>query len=78
MQRCTGSYSAAGNDGRSYTVEVWTNFTSSGHLHERTTEVAGFRTLCTSDGQHLNYTEKGRYQIVATGVVLQSDDPDAP
>ena len=78
MQRCTGSYSAGGNDGRSYTVEVWTNFTSAGHLQDPTPEVAGFRTLCTSDGQNLNYIEKGRYQIVATGVVLQSDDPDAP
>ena len=75
MQRCTGSYAAEGNDGRSYSVEAWVNFTSP---DDPTPEVAGFRTLCTSDGQNLNYIQKGRYQIVATGVVLQSDDPDAP
>jgi len=78
MQRCTGSYSAVGNDGRSYTVRVWHNFTSSGPLDDPVPEAADFRTLCTSDGRNLNYIEKGRYQIVATGVVLQSDDPDAP
>ena len=78
MQRCTGSHSAEGNDGRSYTVGVWTNFTSSGLLDDPAPEVADFRTLCTSDGRNLNYIQKGRYQIVATGFVLQSDDPDAP
>ncbi len=78
MQRCTGSYAAEGNDGRSYTVEAWANFTSSGRPDDPTPEVAGFRTLCTSDGRNLSYIQKGRYQIVATGVLLQSDDPDAP
>jgi hypothetical protein len=77
-QRCTGSYSAEENDGRSYTVRVWHNFTSSGPLDDPVPEAADFRTLCTSDGRYLNYIEKGRYQIVATGVVLQSNDPDAP
>ena len=74
MQRCTGSYAAEGNDGRSYSVEAWVNFTSP---DDPTPEVAGFRTLCTSDGRNLNYIQKGRY-LVASGVVLQSDDPDAP
>ena len=78
MQRCTGSHSAEGNDGRPYTVGVWTNFTSSRHLDDPKAEVAGFRSLCTSDGRYLNYIEKGQYQIVVTGVVLHSDDPDAP
>ena len=77
-QRCTGCYSAEASVGRSYTVEAWTNFTSPQTLDDPTPEVAGFRTLCTSDGQNLNYIEKGRYQIVATGVVLQSNDPYAP
>jgi hypothetical protein len=77
MQRCTGSYSAEGNDGHSYTVGVWTTFTGSGPLDDPAPEAAGFRTLCTSDGRNLNYIEKGRH-LVATGVVLQSDDPDAP
>ena len=78
MQCCTESYSAVGIDGRSYTVRVWHNFTSSGPLDDPVPEAADFRTLCTSDGRNLNYIEKGQYQIVVTGVVLHSDDPDAP
>jgi len=78
MQCCTESYSAVGIDGRSYTVRVCHNFTSSGPLNDPVPEAADFRTLCTSDGRYLNYIEKGQYQIVVTGVVLHSDDPDAP
>jgi hypothetical protein len=78
QQRCTGSYSTEADDGRAYAVEAWANFTSPGRSNNPTPEVAGFRTLCTSDGRNLNYIQKGRYQIAATGVVLQYDDPDAP
>ena len=78
MQRCTGSYSAEGDDGRSYTVEAWTNFVGRGNLPDPAAEVAGAKTLCTSDGQSLNRRAKGEYVIVATGVVLRSNDPNAP
>jgi len=78
MQRCTGSYSAEGDDGRSYTVEAWTNFVGLGNLPDPVAEVAGAKTLCTSDGQNLNRRAKGEYVIVATGVVLRSNDPNAP
>jgi hypothetical protein len=78
LQRCTGSYSAEGDEGRAYTVEAWANFTNPGRPDDLTPEVAGSRTLCTSDGRNLNYIGKGRDQIVATGVVLHYDDPDAP
>jgi len=75
MQRCTGEatrpWEMTGDPTRSKRGPT------SPAPDDPTPEVAGFRTLCTSDGRNLNYIQKGRY-LVASGVVLQSDDPDAP
>jgi len=40
-------------------------------------EIEGLQTLLTDEGHHVNYLEKGKYQIVATGKILTSNHPDA-
>ena len=65
-KRCTGSYPAQGDDGRSYSVEVWTD------------EVSGVQSLRTSTGLTLKRLSKGEYQIVVTGIILRCTDPNAP
>jgi hypothetical protein len=65
-KRCTGSYPAHGDDGRSYSVEVWTD------------EASGAQSLRTSTGLTLKRLGKGEYQIVVTGIFLRSTDPNAP
>jgi hypothetical protein len=78
MQGCTGRYQAVGDDGRSYTVEVWTHFAGPAYFQDPGVELPLLKTLQTSDGDKLNYIGKGHYQLVKGGVLLRSDDPDAP
>ncbi len=65
-KRCTGSYTAQGDDRRSYSVEVWTD------------DVSGVQSLRTSTGLTLKRLRKGEYQIVVTGIILRCNDPNAP
>jgi hypothetical protein len=65
-KHCTASFPAQGEDGRSYSVEVWTD------------EASGVQSLRTSTGMILKRLNKGQYQIVTTKVVLRSTDPQAP
>jgi hypothetical protein len=62
----TASYPAEGNDGHTYSVEVWTD------------EASGVQSLRTSTGLTLKRLNKGEYQIEVTKVVLRSTDPHAP
>jgi hypothetical protein len=78
MQACTGRYPAVGDDGRCYVVEVWAAFAAPGSFPDAGVELPLQRTLQTSDGDRLKYLGKGKYQLVKTGVLLRSDDPDAP
>ena len=81
MERRTGTFTATGNDGRSYTVHIYTNDINTSSLAspgQRQEEVAGLKTLKTSDGMKLNRISKGTYQFARMGVILHSDSPDAP
>jgi hypothetical protein len=78
MQGCTGRYQAVGDDGRRYVVEVWTHFVAPGNHAEAGVELPLLRTLQTSVGDKLEYVGKGQYRLARSGVLLRSDDPDAP
>ena len=65
-KHCTASFPAQGDDGRSYSVEVWTD------------EASGVQSLRTSTGMILKRLNQGEYQIVTTKLVLRSTDPNAP
>jgi len=74
----TGTFTAHSADGRRYTVDVFTEFIEC--RSQRGCEVVeGMKSLRTSDGQHVNRLDKGRYRTAGIlEVDLVSDDPNAP
>ena len=76
--RQTGSFVATSEDGEEYTIHEFTKFIDVGTRRDPTRQIRGLRELRTEDGRAVNHLEKGRYEIVQTGQILMSDDPDAP
>ena len=79
-RRLTGSFTARGDDGRTYTVHIYTNFTPAGTSGSPYAELPELPELFifTSNWERVNLKEKGVYEVVSTGLVLRSDSPDAP
>jgi hypothetical protein len=78
MKRRTGTFTATGDDGRIYTIHVYTDFSDAGHHGDPSATIPGIKELQTSEGSPVNYKEKGVYQLVATGVILRCIAPSAP
>ena len=78
MKRRTGTFMVDGNDGRSYTIYIYTDFINAGTLDDPRAEIEGLKELRTSDGKAVNRLSKGEYQVVQTGVILRSSESDAP
>jgi len=65
-------YHAHGSDGKDYEVHVYAEPASHENAHiERLVKV------CLADGGELRVISKGHYEIVATGVTLEANDPHA-
>jgi len=65
MQR----FSAQGSDGRVYVVVVSESRIPNTNMDDSVrTSLPGLRSLRTSTGDNVNRLEKGKYQIVASGV----------
>jgi hypothetical protein len=58
-------------------VDEYTEFLEAGGT-EGFQWIEGIKSLRTADGQRLNRIDKGKYQVVVTGEILESDDPTAP
>jgi hypothetical protein len=78
MKRHTGTFTAQDKTGKIHTVHEYTDFIDAGTLDDPSATIPGLKQLRTSDGQVLNYKQKGVYEIVATGIILKSNDPKAP
>jgi hypothetical protein len=76
--RLTGKFTATGEDGRSYTIHVYTWSTRSYGVGGESVEVEGRRDYVTATGLGVTRLGRGRYLIDATGIALWSSDPDAP
>jgi hypothetical protein len=74
----TGSFMALGDDGRRYIIYIYTHFSNAGTFADPNAVHEGMKEFRTSNGMAVNRTEKGKYKIVQTGVILISDDVDAP
>lgn len=59
-----------GDSGRTYTVVIRQKFRTMVDLSGDRHEVPGTKDAMTSDGQHVNYLDDGRYQIVLTDEIL--------
>ncbi|MGA2228190.1 MAG: hypothetical protein ABSH41_27465 [Syntrophobacteraceae bacterium] len=79
MKRQTGSFKADGDDGRQYTVCIYSAFADAGQFGGPKVEVeVGAKELRTTGGKIVRYVQKGEYEIVETGVILRSNSPGAP
>ncbi len=77
MKRKIGQFIATDENGRRYTILIFTNFIKTGRLENPSMEAEGMNELKTFEGMAVSRLEKGRYQIVPTGTIVQSDSPDA-
>lgn len=64
--------------GKTYTLHVYQNYVREGTRENPDRPIPTTKVLQLSNGQSVNYREKGVYQIVDTGERLTSDDPNAP
>ncbi len=78
MRRRMGQFIATDENGRRYTILIYTNVIKAGTLENPSMEVEGMEELKTFEGMAVNRLEKGKYQIAQTGIIIQSDSPDAP
>jgi hypothetical protein len=76
--RKTGSFMTVDDDGRRYIIYIYTNFIKAGTFDDPNAVLEGMKEFRTSNGMHVNQIGKGKYKIVQTGVILTSDDVDAP
>ena len=73
-----GQFIATDENGRRYTILIFTNVIKAGTLENPSMEEEGMEELKTFEGMAVNRLEKGKYQIVQTGIIVRSDSPDAP
>ena len=78
MKRKIGQFIATDENGRRYTILIYRNIIKAGTFENPSMEVEGMEELKTFEGMAVSRLEKGKYQIVQTGIIVQSDSPDAP
>jgi hypothetical protein len=78
MKRKTGQFITRDENGRRYTILIYTNVIKAGAVENPSDGVEGMTELKTFEGMAVNRLEKGKYQIVQTGIIIQSGSPDAP
>src|SRR5215813_5026358 len=76
--RKKGSFIAKDAQGRSRLLYVWVHITDVGHILDPDAEIEGMIEIRTESGRNVRVIAKGQYEIVQTGEVLTSDDPEAP
>ncbi len=69
--RKTGEFLAVADDGQTFTIEEFTVFLNAGSMRNPNEEIAGLKSLRTSDGRSVNVIGEGEYKIVGTGVKLR-------
>jgi hypothetical protein len=65
-------YHAHGSDGKDYEVHIYVEPASHDNAH-----IERLAKICLADGGELRVLAPQRYEIVATGVILQAHDPEA-
>ena len=75
--RHTGSFVAVGENGAKRTIHIFTDIIDARHQKDLHAELEGLKQLRTASGDAVNRLAKGEYEVVVTGEVLRSDDPNA-
>jgi hypothetical protein len=71
-------HAARGEDGKSYSIIVWLNSDTMRTSSGGESEPELTRELSTADGQPVTRICRGEYQNSASGLLLYSEDSDAP
>ncbi len=77
-EEMTRKFQAEDEEGNAVTLYVYTTIITTHELSGATHRHEGMKSIRTGDGEHVNRTAKGQYQIVVTGKTLRSNEPDAP
>jgi hypothetical protein len=78
MKRQPRILATLGDDGRQYTLYIYTDTALPATCNASRAPRAGSTEIATSDGHLVRWRAKGVYEIVTTGVVLRSAERDAP
>lgn len=65
-------FHAHGSDGKTYEIHVYVEPASHENAH-----IEKLARIMLADGGELRMISKGHYEVVATGVTLESHEPDA-
>jgi hypothetical protein len=76
--RHRSSFIAVDDNGNSHRLHVFVEIIDASTQSEPGAETEGLKQIRTEGGQSVNWLEKGRYEVVTTGMKLRSDDPLAP
>ncbi len=78
MEELHQQFTAVDHDGKKYPLRVYQERLPVGTRATPSAVAPGQKRIVTEDGESVNRVKKGKYKIVATGVILHSCDPDAP
>jgi hypothetical protein len=78
MEEASYQFTAVDDAGIPYRLVVYEERVSVATRADPSAVAPGLKRIVTEDGQSVNGLKKGEYQIVTTGVILRSSDPDAP
>jgi hypothetical protein len=76
--RHKSSFIAIDETGTRHRLDVFVDIVDTGTLNDPNSDMEGLTRIQTPDGGPVNRLEKGRYQVVASGLIVRSDDPAAP
>ncbi len=74
----TRSFDAIDEDGNAHTLHCYQEMIDAGTFDNPNATIPGLMEIETDDGRKVNHKGKGEYEIVQTGQILRTSDPDAP
>jgi hypothetical protein len=75
--RQKGSFIAKDSQGHSRRLYIWAHIIDVGDILEPDAFIEGMIEIKTESGRSVSLIKKGQYEIVGTGEMLTSDDPEA-
>lgn len=69
--RRVGQFTAAGDDGKDYTVIEFRDFIHVTYFDNKRDTTEGLRSFKLPSGHHVNCTDQDNYEIVSTGIKLR-------
>jgi hypothetical protein len=73
----TGNFVATDGSGRKHELHIWQGFRYSKDLSGSESVTRGLPVIKTQDGMTVNPHGGGKYEVIATGLILHSNDPNA-